>query len=122
MSGATVDRSSDGPNVIEHHGARPVFADIDRRSHTIDVADVERRITPKTRAFMPVHFGGRPCAMDDLYSLANEHGIQIMTPAYEGDPESPKVVPREQWFNAPAKHVAEPESGKPLIAQPPHSL
>ena len=71
-----------------------------------------------------------PHAMAQIYTalhrnildVFNEHGIQIMTPAYEGDPESPKVVPREQWFNAPAKPVAEPESGKPLIAQPPHSL
>ncbi len=32
----------------------------------------------------------------------NEYGVQIMTPAYEGDPDGPKVVPREQWFTAPA--------------------
>jgi hypothetical protein len=32
----------------------------------------------------------------------NEHGVQIMTPAYEGDPELPKVVPPENWYAAPA--------------------
>jgi small-conductance mechanosensitive channel len=64
---------------------------------------------------------GDPHAMAQIYTglhrnildVFNEHGIQIMTPAYEGDPESPKVVPREQWFNAPAKPVAEPEGGNP---------
>ncbi len=50
-------------------------------------------------------------AMDLLYTelhrnvldLFNEYGVQIMTPAYEGDPEQPKVVPREQWYAAPAR-------------------
>ena len=37
-----------------------------------------------------------------ILDLFNEHGVQIMSPHYEGDPEAPKVVPREQWFRAPA--------------------
>jgi small-conductance mechanosensitive channel len=52
-----------------------------------------------------------PQAMNRLYAelqrsildLFNEYGVQIMTPAYEGDPEQPKVVPREQWYAAPAR-------------------
>jgi small-conductance mechanosensitive channel len=51
-----------------------------------------------------------PQAMAHLYTelhrnildVFNEYGVQIMTPAYEGDPEQAKVVPREQWFLAPA--------------------
>ncbi len=51
-----------------------------------------------------------PRVMFPLYSVLhrnildvfNEYGVQIMTPAYEGDPERPKVVPQEQWFIAPA--------------------
>jgi small-conductance mechanosensitive channel len=39
----------------------------------------------------------------NILDVFNEHGVQIMTPAYEGDPESPKIVPQEQWFAAPAK-------------------
>jgi small-conductance mechanosensitive channel len=62
-----------------------------------------------------------PQAMSQIYTalhrnildVFNEHGIQIMTPAYEGDPEFPKVVPKAQWFTAPAKPVAEPEAGNP---------
>jgi small-conductance mechanosensitive channel len=38
-----------------------------------------------------------------ILDVFNEYGVQIMTPAYEGDPEAPKVVPREQWYLAPAK-------------------
>jgi small-conductance mechanosensitive channel len=39
----------------------------------------------------------------NILDVFNEYGVQIMTPAYEGDPEKPKVVPREEWFTAPAK-------------------
>jgi small-conductance mechanosensitive channel len=62
----------------------------------------------------------QPQAMPRLYhelhrsilDVFNEYGIQIMTPAYEGDPEQPKLVPREQWFMAPASLPPEPtESG-----------
>jgi small-conductance mechanosensitive channel len=47
----------------------------------------------------------------NILDVFNEHGVQIMTPAYEGDPETPKVVPKDQWHAAPAKTVAEPEAG-----------
>ena len=54
-----------------------------------------------------------PQAMDRLYTdlhrnildLFNEFGVQIMTPAYEGDPQQPKLVPKEQWFAAPARSL-----------------
>jgi small-conductance mechanosensitive channel len=39
----------------------------------------------------------------NVLDLFNEHGVQIMTPAYEGDPERPKIVPKEQWYAAPAQ-------------------
>jgi hypothetical protein len=38
-----------------------------------------------------------------ILDVFNEYGVQIMTPAYEGDPERPKVVPKAQWFEAPAR-------------------
>jgi dTDP-4-amino-4,6-dideoxygalactose transaminase len=50
-------------------GATPVFADIDPATLNIDVADVERRLTPKTRAIMPVHLFGRPAVLDGLDAL-----------------------------------------------------
>jgi small-conductance mechanosensitive channel len=43
----------------------------------------------------------------NILDIFNEYGVQIMTPAYEGDPEQPKVVPRDQWWTAPAQ----PEGG-----------
>lgn len=37
-----------------------------------------------------------------MLDVFDEYGVQIMTPAYEGDPQTPKVVPKDQWFTAPA--------------------
>jgi small-conductance mechanosensitive channel len=48
----------------------------------------------------------------NILDVFNEYGVQIMTPAYEGDPEVPKVVPKDQWFSAPAK-AAEPDARAP---------
>ena len=68
---------------------------------------------------------GDPVEMARLYSrlhqnildVFNEYGVQIMTPAYEGDPEQPKVVPKQQWWAAPARSAAsataEPEASAP---------
>jgi len=44
----------------------------------------------------------------NVLDVFNEYGVQIMTPAYEGDPEQPKVVPKEKWFDTPAINPAEP--------------
>src|SRR5262249_12299276 len=44
----------------------------------------------------------------NILDIFNEYGVQIMTPAYEGDPEKPKVVPKEEWFSAPAKSTDSP--------------
>jgi small-conductance mechanosensitive channel len=48
-----------------------------------------------------------------VLDVFNEYGVQIMTPAYEGDPEQPKVVPKEQWFSAPAR----PRASEPKPAE-----
>lgn len=68
-------------NVIEHVGARPVLADIDPETLTIDPAAVERAITPRTRAIMPVHFAGHPAEMRPLLELARKHELFIIEDA-----------------------------------------
>lgn len=65
-------------NAIIHAGATPVLADIDPRTLNIDPAEVERRITPRTRAIVPVHFAGLPCDMDALMQLAQRHGLRVI--------------------------------------------
>ncbi|HEY0941103.1 MAG TPA: DegT/DnrJ/EryC1/StrS aminotransferase family protein [Steroidobacter sp.] len=59
-------------------GAKPVFADVDRDSGNLTAATIERVLTPRTRAIIPVHLGGWPCEMDDIMSLANARGIRVL--------------------------------------------
>ncbi len=68
-------------NAIVHAGHEPVFADCDRATLNIDVKDVRRKITPRTRAIVPVHFAGRPCVMGPLMQLASQHGLAVVEDA-----------------------------------------
>jgi dTDP-4-amino-4,6-dideoxygalactose transaminase len=68
-------------NVIVHVGARPVFADVDPTTMNLDPDAVARSVTPRTRAILPVHFGGRPCDMDPLLHLARRHGLWVIEDA-----------------------------------------
>jgi dTDP-4-amino-4,6-dideoxygalactose transaminase len=65
-------------NVIVHVGATPVFADVDRETLNLDPAEVERRLTPRTKAIIAVHMAGRPCDIEGLGSLARRHGIPLV--------------------------------------------
>jgi perosamine synthetase len=64
-------------------GAKPVLVDIDPELWTMDVGQVEKRITPKTRAIMPVHIYGHPVDMDPLIAIAKKYGIPIVEDAAE---------------------------------------
>ncbi len=68
-------------NVIMHVGAKPVFADIDPTTLNIDPANIERAITPQTKAIIPVHFGGLSCDMDRIEAIAKQHGLAIIEDA-----------------------------------------
>ena len=68
-------------NVIVRVGARPVFVDVGLDSRNIDLDQVEATITPRTRAIMPVHFGGLPVDMDRLYAIANRHKLRVIEDA-----------------------------------------
>lgn len=68
-------------NSIVHARATPVFADVRLDSMNIDPREVERRITPRTKAIVPVHFAGRPCEMDALRAIANRYGLLLIEDA-----------------------------------------
>jgi dTDP-4-amino-4,6-dideoxygalactose transaminase len=68
-------------NVIIHTGARPVFADVDPVTLNIRPDAIAAAITPRTRAIIPVHFGGLPCAMDEILALAGRHGLAVVEDA-----------------------------------------
>ena len=65
-------------NAILHAGATPVLADIDPATMNIDPQQVAAKITPKTKALLPVHFAGRPCEMDLLCQIADEHNLILI--------------------------------------------
>ncbi|MDQ2935199.1 MAG: DegT/DnrJ/EryC1/StrS family aminotransferase [Chloroflexota bacterium] len=68
-------------NSILFTGARPVFVDIDVATYTIDVAQIEAAITPRTRAIMPVSLYGNPAEMDAIGEIADRHGLAIVEDA-----------------------------------------
>jgi len=70
-------------NAVSYTGATPVFADVDPITWCIDPADVARRITPLTRAVMPVHLYGHPAAMDAIRALAERHNLIVVEDAAE---------------------------------------
>ncbi len=62
-------------------GARPVFVDVDHETLTLDVASVERAITPRTKVIMPVHLYGHPAALDRITALARARGLAVLEDA-----------------------------------------
>jgi len=65
-------------NAIVHAGCVPVLVDCDRATMNLDVDAVARRITPRTRAILPVHFAGRPCDMPAIMALARAHDLAVI--------------------------------------------
>jgi perosamine synthetase len=59
-------------------GAKPVFADIEERAYGLDPKDVENRITPKTKAILPIHYGGSPCFIHELKRVAERHNLLLI--------------------------------------------
>lgn len=68
-------------NVIEHVGAKPVFADIDLASMNIDPLQIEKKLTKRTKAIIPVHMAGRPCEMDSIIKIAKKYKLIVIEDA-----------------------------------------
>lgn len=65
-------------NAIMHAGGTPVLADVNRKTFNIDPQEIEKKITDKTKAILPVHFAGRPCDMDSIMSIAKKHNLMVI--------------------------------------------
>jgi len=68
-------------NTIIHSGAKPVFVDVDKKTMNIDAAKIEKAITKKTKAIMPVHLAGRPCEMDAIMKIAEKRKLYVIEDA-----------------------------------------
>lgn len=80
-------------NCALYVGARPVFADICPDTYNIDPNEIEKKITPKTKAIIPVDFTGQPCDLDSIMQLAEKHNLVVIEDAahsigatYQGRP------------------------------------
>ncbi len=70
-------------NAAKFVGATPVFADIEETTFGLDPADIEAKITPRTKAIIPVHYGGFPCRIGEIKKIADEHGLILIEDAAE---------------------------------------
>jgi perosamine synthetase len=71
------------PNVVLHNNLTPVFVDVDRAYYELAPALIEARITPRTRAIIPVHVFGQPCDMDAIGDIARRHNLKIIEDSCE---------------------------------------
>lgn len=78
--------------VVTYFDAVPVLCDIEESTHNIDVTKIEALITSKTKAIIPVHFGGQPCDMDEIYLLAKKYNLKIIEDAAHALPSLYKGV------------------------------
>jgi dTDP-4-amino-4,6-dideoxygalactose transaminase len=67
--------------VVAYFKAKPVLVDVDPVHFNLSLEDVRRKITPKTRVVIPVHFGGHPCCMDSILDLAAANGLTVIEDA-----------------------------------------
>jgi len=65
-------------------GAAPVFADIEEDTLCIDPADIEKKVTSRTKAIIPVHYGGHACRMDEIMEIARGHNLYVIEDVAHG--------------------------------------
>lgn len=63
---------------VSNLGAKPVFAEIDEATYTLDPKDIEKRITPKTKVILPVHLYGQCADMDPIFEIAKKHNLVVL--------------------------------------------
>ena len=78
---------------VVYFGATPVIVDVDPVTLNLSVADATRKITPRTRAIVPVHYAGQPCDMAEIQALAAHHSIEVIEDAAHSLPASYRGTP-----------------------------
>jgi dTDP-4-amino-4,6-dideoxygalactose transaminase len=84
-------------SVIRYLGAEVVLVDVDRKTRTIDLEDAARRITPRCKAIIPVHFGGFPCDTAAVLDFARRHHLQVIEDAAHALPAHRSGRPVGSW-------------------------
>lgn len=78
--------------VVTYFNAKPVLCDIEEDTHNMDVTLIEPLISPKTKAIIPVHFGGQPCDMDEIILIAEKYDLKVIEDAAHSFPSKYKDV------------------------------
>jgi len=66
------------PNMVIHLGAKPVFADVDPVTMNVTPSLLDVATTDHTKLYVPVHFGGRPCEIDEIVTLGRSRGVRVL--------------------------------------------
>jgi dTDP-4-amino-4,6-dideoxygalactose transaminase len=67
--------------VVCYFGAKPILVDVEKETHNIDVSAIEKAITPKTKAIIPVHYAGQLCDMDEIKQIAGSYKLRVIEDA-----------------------------------------
>jgi len=104
-------------NCVLYQGGKPVFADINPKSYNIDVEDIERKITKKTKAIIPVDFTGQAVDIDGINEIAKKYGLVVIEDAahslgaeYKGK-KIGSLVDITTFSFHPVKHITTGEGG-----------
>ena len=76
--------------IVCYFGAKPVIVDVDKDTLNISIEEIERAITPKTKAIIPVHYGGQPCDLDEIQEIAKSYNIKVLEDAAHALPATYK--------------------------------
>jgi UDP-4-amino-4,6-dideoxy-N-acetyl-beta-L-altrosamine transaminase len=68
-------------NCVLYCGGKPVFADVEEDTVNIDPLEIEKKITPKTKAIIPIHFAGHPCDLERIHRIARAHHLVVIEDA-----------------------------------------
>ena len=111
-------------NCIVYQGGTPVFADVDPHTLLIDPAQVEAKITPRTKAIIAMDYTGQPCDYDALRSITDQHGLALVADACHAVGGSYKGCPVGSLANLnafsfhPVKHITTGEGGMTTTDDP----
>ena len=76
--------------IVYYFGAKPVIVDVDDSTLNISLLEIEKALTSKTRAIIPVHYGGQPCDMDEILDLAKKYNLKVIEDAAHSLPATYK--------------------------------
>lgn len=76
--------------IVCYFGAKPIIVDVQEDTLNISLTEIEKSITPKTKAIIPVHYGGQPCDLDEIQQIANVYNLKILEDAAHSLPATYK--------------------------------